>query len=93
MQCNNEVQFNWDCVLDIFEGELLDSMLDTFIITLKELINNEESWTRKIELYIKEEYKKVIEEANNTKHSIKYEKFVDLLENSRMVNEKKTEIK
>ncbi len=92
MQCNNEVQFNWDCVLDIFEGELLDSMLDTFIITLKELINNEESWTRKNELYIKEEYKKVIEEANNTKHSIKYEKFVDLLENSRMVNEKKIAI-
>lgn len=78
-RCNNEIQFNWNCVKGLFDEEMLDDMVNMQMDILKKAAFSEEFWDEKEEEYIPERDMKAIQQINNTEKKIEFESLSKML--------------
>ncbi|NRY15324.1 non-ribosomal peptide synthetase [Clostridium beijerinckii] len=71
-RCNDEIQFNWNCVKGLFDDEMLDNMVNMQMNILRQAAFIDDYWDERSILDLPETDKNIINNANDTEKAFEF---------------------
>lgn len=78
-RCDDEIQFNWDCIKGLFDSSMLEKMVELQMNILRNAAYNNEFWEKHNLNLLPKEDEKTIMALNNTKTELRFINIQSLL--------------